>query len=217
MPRSSTAEHETGRGGFQVSLACFRTISTQAKRATLVAPILVTFLLPVYAQSLPCQAACLACHGEDGQSQRPEIPSLGAQPEYYVTIQLVMFRDKLRVVDTMNDVLAGASDNSVRELARFVSRLPAPEPLLDAPDPDRIDRAQVVARKNHCIICHKPDVSGGNNVPRLAGQREDYLVKALRGYKDNSRRGYDASMADVIEPLTDEQILDMAYYLARVR
>jgi cytochrome c553 len=54
-------------------------------------------------------------------------------------------------------------------------------------------------------------------VPRLAGQREDYLVKALRGYKDNSRRGYDASMADVIEPLTDEQMLDMAYYLARVR
>jgi hypothetical protein len=29
--------------------------------------------------------------------------------------------------------------------------------------------------------------------------------------------GYDASMADVIEPLSNEQILDMAYYLARVR
>lgn len=99
MPRSSTAEHETGRGCFQVSLACFRTISTQAKRATLVAPILVTSLLPVYVQSLPDQAACLACHGEDGQSQRPEVPSLGAQPECYFTIQLVMFRDKLRVVD----------------------------------------------------------------------------------------------------------------------
>jgi cytochrome c553 len=56
-------------------------------------------MLPVYAQSLPDQAACLACHGEDGQSQKPEIPSLGAQPEYYVTIQLVMFRDRLRVVD----------------------------------------------------------------------------------------------------------------------
>ena len=142
---------------------------------------------------------------------------MGAQPEYYVTIQLVMFRDKLRVVDEMNEVLAGASDNAVRELARFVSRLPAPEPVLDVPDPGRMQRAQVMARKNHCMICHNPDFSGGNNVPRLAGQREDYLVKALRGYKDNSRRGYDASMADVIESLTDEQILEMAYYLARVR
>jgi hypothetical protein len=42
-------------------------------------------------------------------------------------------------------------------------------------------------------------------------------VNALRGYKNNSRRGYDASMADVIEPVTDEQILDLSYYLARVR
>jgi cytochrome c553 len=87
------------------------------------------------------------------------------------------------------------SRNAVRELAHFVSKLPAPEPVSDAPDPARIQRAEMLARKNHCIICHKPDFSGGINVPRLAGQREDYLVKALRGYKDNSRRGYDASMA----------------------
>jgi cytochrome c553 len=182
-----------------------------------VATILAAITLAAYAQSLPDRAACLACHGENGQSRTPEVPSLGAQSEYYVTIQLVMFRDKLRAVDIMNDVLAGVSDDAVRELARFISGLPAPEAVHDAADPARIERAQVVARKNHCIVCHKPDFSGGNNVPRLAGQREDYLVKALRGYKDNSRRGYDASMADVIEPLDDAQILDMAYYLARVR
>jgi len=68
------------------------------------------FLLPAYAESLPDQAACFACHGEDGQSQRPEVPSLGGQPEYYVTIQLVMFRDKLRAVDVMNEAMVGASD-----------------------------------------------------------------------------------------------------------
>ena len=55
------------------------------------------------------------------------------------------------------------------------------------------------------------------HVPRMADQREDYLVKALGGYKDNSRHGYDAAMADVIAPITDEQILDLAYYIARVR
>ena len=55
------------------------------------------------------------------------------------------------------------------------------------------------------------------NSSRIAAQREDYLVKALRGYKDNSRHGYDASMADVIAPITDAQILDLAYYIARVK
>ena len=53
--------------------------------------------------------------------------------------------------------------------------------------------------------------------PALAGQREDYLVKALRQYKDNTRRAYDASMADVLYLISDEQILDLAYFLARVR
>ena len=46
------------------------------------------------------------------------------------------------------------------------------------------------------------EIIGQDNVPRIANQREDYLLKALRGYKDNSRRGYDASMSDVIEPIT---------------
>lgn len=40
-------------------------------------------------------------------------------------------------------------------------------------------------------------------------------MKALREYKGNSRRGYDASMADVLYPISDAQLLDLAYFLAR--
>ena len=54
-------------------------------------------------------------------------------------------------------------------------------------------------------------------MPRIANQREDYLLKTLREYKSNTRHGYDASMADVVAPLTDEQIVELAYYIARVR
>ncbi len=53
-------------------------------------------------------------------------------------------------------------------------------------------------------------------LPSIADQREDYLVKALRGYKDNSRHGYDATIAEVTAPISDGQILDFAYYIARV-
>jgi cytochrome c553 len=42
-------------------------------------------------------------------------------------------------------------------------------------------------------------------------------VKALREYKDNTRRGYDASMADVLYLVSDEEILDLAYFLSRLR
>jgi cytochrome c553 len=54
-------------------------------------------------------------------------------------------------------------------------------------------------------------------MPRLASQREDYLVKTLRAYKSNARRGYDASMAEVLYPIKDDEIPDLAYYLAHLR
>jgi cytochrome c553 len=54
-------------------------------------------------------------------------------------------------------------------------------------------------------------------VPRLADQREDYLLKTLRDYKSGARRGYDASMAEVLQPVDDAQLTEFAYYLARLR
>ena len=78
-----------------------------------------------------------------------------------------------------------------------------------------MDAGRTLAEQNRCNFCHTANYHGERNVPRLAGQREDYLVKALREYKSNSRRGYDASMADVLYQVSDEQILDLAYFLAR--
>ncbi len=160
---------------------------------------------------------CLACHGENGQSQNAGVPSLGAQQAFYVTVQLLMFRDRMRLIDPMNDMAKGLSDADLQTLADSISKLPPPQPAPGPVDEARIERARALVEQNHCNFCHTPSFAGQQNVPRIAGQREDYLVKALRGYKDNSRRGYDASMADVIEPITDEQILDLAYYIARVK
>lgn len=160
-------------------------------------------------------APCLACHGEKGQSAIPEVPSLGGQPAFYLTIQLVMFRGKLRVVELMNKATQGLSDNEVRGMAEFIARLPPPQPAGGPTDTDRMERARALIEQHRCNFCHSRDYSGEQNVPRLAGQREDYLVKALREYKNNVRRGYDASMADVLYAISDEEILDLAYFLAR--
>jgi cytochrome c553 len=160
---------------------------------------------------------CLACHGQNGQSENPEVPSLGAQQAFYVTVQLLMFRERMRVVDPMNEMAKGLSDDDLQGFADAIAKLPAPKPAEGPVDAARMERARALAEQNHCNVCHTPNFAGQQNVPRIADQREDYLVKALRGYKDNSRRGYDAAMADVVPQITDEQILDLAYYLARVK
>jgi cytochrome c553 len=160
---------------------------------------------------------CLACHGANGQSQTQGVPSLGAQQAFYITVQLLMFRERMRVADPMNDMAKGLSDDDLRSFAEIISKLPAPQPPAGPVDDARMARARALVEQNRCNFCHTPTFAGQDNVPRIADQREDYLVKALRGYKDNSRRGYDTAMADVIAPITDEQILDLAYYIARVR
>jgi cytochrome c553 len=165
-------------------------------------------------QRLP---TCLACHGSNGQSQTPDVPSLGAQQTFYTTVQLLMFRERMRVADPMNDMAKGLSDDDLRSFADVIAKLPAPKPPSEPADDARMTRARALVDQNRCNFCHTPTFVGQDNVPRIADQREDYLVKALRGYKDNSRHGYDASMADVVAPLTDAQILDLAYYIARVK
>jgi len=160
---------------------------------------------------------CLGCHGERGQSVIEVTPSLGAQQAPYVLIQLFMFREKLRVFAPMNDMAKALSDDDLRAFSDFLARLPKPAPPDDAGDPARMARAKTLAAQFRCNSCHRPDYSGGDNVPRIASQREDYLAKTLAEYKDNSRHGYDGTMADVMGAVSPEQIADLAYFLARQR
>jgi cytochrome c553 len=162
-------------------------------------------------------APCLACHGEKGQSDLPGVPSLGAQPVNFLLIQIYMFRDKLRQVEPMTTAAQGLSDNDLREFSAYISKLPPPASQADPPDAARMERGRALAQTHRCAFCHQPDFSGREQMPRLASQREDYLIKALREYKSNERRGYDASMGDVIYPVKDDEIGDLAYYFAHLR
>jgi cytochrome c553 len=162
-------------------------------------------------------AVCFGCHGEQGRSQAENTPSLGGQQAPYALIQLFMFREKLRTFEPMNEVAKPLSDADLREFSDFIATLPKPLAPADTGEPERMQRAQALAAQNHCNACHKADFAGGDNVPRIANQREDYLAKTLAAYKDNSRHGYDGTMADVMGPITPEQIADLAYYIARVR
>ena len=144
-----------------------------------------------------------------------DVPSLGGQQAFYATVQLLMFRDRMRVVAPMNEMTKGLSDDDLRNSPTSCQTAAAATAAGRRRRPYR-PRPRLV-EQNHCNVCHTASFAGQQNVPRIADQREDYLVKALRGYKDNSRRGYDTAMADVVAAITDEQILDLAYYLARVK
>ncbi len=187
-------------------------------RAALAAVLLLAVASPAAADAVQDRLpACLGCHGEKGQSATAETPSLGGQQKDYVLVQLYMFREKLRTVEIMNQMAQGLSDDDLRAFSEQIAKLAPPPPVSDAADAARIARAQALVVKNHCNSCHTPTLAGQGQVPRIADQREDYLLRTLREYKSNTRHGYDAAMAEVVAPLTDQDFADLAYYLARVR
>ena len=123
---------------------------------------------------------CFACHGEHGQSETENTPSLGGQQAPYALIQLFMFREKLRTFEPMNEMAKSFTDDDLRNFSDFIAKLPKPAPPADAGDPARMQRGLALAQQNRCNSCHNADFSGKENVPRLANQREDYLAKTLR-------------------------------------
>ena len=188
------------------------------RMTTLTALAVALFAASAGAETLEQRfATCQGCHGEKGQSQIEYTPSLGGQQAPYALIQLFMFREKLRVFEPMNEMAKALTDDDLRAFSDFIAQMPKPVPPADAGEPARMQRGQALAQQYLCNNCHNRDYSGKENVPRIANQREDYLAKTLGEYKDNSRHGYDGTMADVMGPVTKEQIADLAYYIARVR
>jgi cytochrome c553 len=159
---------------------------------------------------------CLACHGAQGQSRTPETPSIGGQPPFFVITQLFMFREGRRPAGPMTDVAKTLTDDDLRAFGDRVAALPPPAPPDDPRDDARYARGQALARAHQCVVCHRPDFSGQPQVPRLANQREDYLLKTMREFKRGTRIGYGGTMLQELVPLTDANLIDLAHFLAHV-
>ncbi len=160
---------------------------------------------------------CAPCHGAAGISQTPEIPSLAGQPDGFLQWQLVFFRTGTRKSPLMQPMAATLKDDDIRNLAAWFAaqKPPRPDPAAKANEA-LVAAGRKVAQANRCVSCHKDDFSGTQATARIAAQREDYLLKALRDFKGGRRVGGGvAAMADVVYPLGDDDLRALAHFLAR--
>jgi cytochrome c553 len=170
------------------------------------------------AQSLQDKIAqCEACHGKDGRSADPRIPHIGGQPKLAVMYQLFFYREGRRKSEEMNLIAKALTDAELSAIAEHVAKLPPPPPADGAIDQARFKRGAELAAGRMCASCHNPDYSGRQQMPRLAGQHEAYTVKALQDYRTGARIGTQAVMAEAVRGLSDDDLGDLAYFLARVR
>jgi cytochrome c553 len=162
--------------------------------------------------------ACFACHGPGGISQMAETPSLAGQPELFLQWQLVFFRSGQRKSPVMQPMAESLKDDDIRNLAAYFAQQPPPRVDAASKADDTLLAAGLkVVRGNRCTSCHKDDFSGTQATARVAWQREDYLLKALRDFKAGKRIGGGvAAMPDVVQPLQDEDLKALAHFLAHL-
>ena len=167
------------------------------------------------AQSPASVKLCEACHGPGGNSAIAGTPSIAAQPPTFIENSLVYFREGLRNSPVMQGVAKGMKDEDITALAKHFSAQPAKVVSTGPTIAAKADKGREVASRNHCGQCHLSKYEGRDQMPRLAGQREEYLYAAMIGYRDGKRSAADTTMTEVLYGMSDADIDALAHFMAR--
>jgi cytochrome c553 len=159
---------------------------------------------------------CVACHGPDGNSVNPAVPSLAGQPAQFVATQLLMFREGKRKDAQMAPFAANLSNADLNNIAAYfaVQKLTS---LPNQTDPGNAEAGARLSRQFNCVQCHGAELMGQQHIPRLAGQGREYLRLQLKGFKASTRFDMDGQMTSAAQLLSDAEIEILADYLAGLK
>jgi cytochrome c553 len=147
---------------------------------------------------------CTECHGENGYSQEPGVPSLAGQQPAYMIVATGEYANGNRPHAAKEGMLKALSQVDVEKMAMyFAAQVP---PVREAPSFGDVKRGETLSAT--CGDCHGPQGSSYDPlVPSLAGQEPVYLVNALKSYRDQVRK-HEVMAVD----MTDSAIEDVAAY-----
>lgn len=185
------------------------------------AAVSVLALLPVptahaQAQAAPPRAtACAACHGPEGNSTSGAYPILAGQTFRYLYLQLKDFQEKRRSDPLMSPQAEGMTRDEMMALAQYFSEQ-KPAPTGFKQDAGRAAKGEKIATATLCTMCHLGGFAGQNEIPRVAGQQYDYIVKQMMAFKARTRTNDGGNMTSVASTMSDGDIIDVANYIAGI-
>lgn len=186
----------------------------------LLAGLLAAFAPSALAQgtapAAPAKAeTCVRCHGPAGNSPTGAYPILAGQTFRYLYLQLRDFQEGRRKDPEMSLEAQGLTREEMFALAEYFSKQ-KPRPNGFKADAARVARGSKKADETLCTMCHSGSFAGQNEIPRVAGQHYDYIVKQLTDFKARTRTNDAGNMTAVANTLKDEDILDLAHFVANL-
>lgn len=182
-------------------------------------PLSLAHLWPLAALAQDVEAGkakaqvCAACHGADGNSAVPTFPILAGQTARYIYLELRDFKEGRRADPQMSPMAAPLSRQDMFDLAAYFAAQKMRPNGFQA-DEARAARGKAKADETLCTMCHLGGFMGQNEIPRVAGQHYEYVVKQLRDFKARRRTNDAGNMTSVARTLSDEDIENLGHYLA---
>ena len=169
-------------------------------------------------------AVCAACHGADGNSSNPMWPSIAGQHASYIYKQLSDFKASRRVNASMSGMVAGLSDDDMKNLAAFYE---TQSPKSMAFDGELIAKGESIYRGGitetgvaACMGCHSPSGEGNGPAgwPSLKGQYPEYIVTQLQAFKQGARANDPGKMMrNLVGRMSEMEMKAVAAYIAGIQ
>ncbi len=158
---------------------------------------------------------CGACHGADGNSATSDYPILARQASRYIYLQLKDYKEGRRKHALMTPMAANLSKQDMRDLGDYFAAQKL-KPTGFQADGAKVVRGKKVADDALCPMCHLGGFSGQNEVPRVAGQYQAYVLRQLMAFKNKERTNDAGNMQSVMRNISDEDIEALSHYIANI-
>ncbi|MBF0158522.1 MAG: c-type cytochrome [Magnetococcales bacterium] len=166
---------------------------------------------------------CAGCHGTNGISAGPGMPTIAGFPADHTKQVMQQFKNGERFSTIMGRIAKGYSDEEIVAMANFFAKQPW-QNAVNNPNSKMataVDAKQAAAGQKlvkQCEKCHEENGRAqGEGVPRMAGQWLDYILVKMKDYKDASIKPpipQEKKMAAQIEKLSLDELTSIAHFYA---
>jgi cytochrome c553 len=132
-----------------------------------------------------------------------------------VYVELKDFKEGRRTDPVMSPMAANLSRDDMVALGNYFAAQ-KPKPVAFKADPARVEAGRKTSDAVLCPMCHLGAFAGQNEIPRVAGQWPDYVRKQLHDFKAKKRTNDGGNMTSVAATLSDEDIENLAHYIANL-
>jgi cytochrome c553 len=164
-------------------------------------------------------AACVACHGPDGNSPNPIWPKLAGQHPEYLNKQLMNFKAGERQNELMMPQVAPLNEQDMQNIAAYFASL---KQSSGTANPAAVEQGEKIYRGGNpatglpaCTGCHGPAGSGLGlaKFPRIGGQHAQYMESTLKDFRAGKRANDpNGMMRGVAARMTDAEIAAVVQY-----